>query len=39
MLNYKQFSDIVGTETIEKFRNVKNEISNEKPPEEFFVLH
>lgn len=39
MLEYKEFSDIVGTETIEKFRNIKNVVTNESHPEEFFVLY
>lgn len=39
MLGYKQFSDIVGTETIDKFKDIKNLITNESLPEEFFVLY
>lgn len=39
MLDYKQFSDIVGTETIDKFKDIKNVITNESLPEEFFVLY
>lgn len=39
MLDYKQFSDIVGTETIEKFKDIQNVIKNESHPEEFFVLY
>jgi len=38
MLDYKPFSDI-GTETIDKFKDIKNLITNESLPEEFFVLY
>lgn len=38
-LDYNQFTDIVGPETIEKFRNIKDMITSESHSEEFFVLY
>jgi len=39
ILDYKQFSDIVGTETIDKFKDIQNVITNGSFPENFFVLY
>lgn len=39
MIDYKQFSGIVGTETIEQFKDIKNLLTNKSLPKEFFVLY
>lgn len=38
-LNLKEFSDIIGIETLEKFNNIENIVETENPSEEFFILY
>jgi len=38
-LNLKEFSDIIGIETLEKFNNKQNIVETEHFSEEFFILH
>lgn len=38
-LNLKEFSDIIGIETLEKFNNIENIVETENQSEEFFILY
>jgi len=38
-LNLKEFSDIIGIETLDKFNNIHNIVETENCSEEFFILH